>query len=86
MGILRDVAAAVRMAGYQIVNVDVTIVAQTIRIAPHRTAMRETLATTLGVVPDAVSIKATTTDGLGFLGNDEGLAAMATALIDRQVE
>lgn len=86
MGILRDVAAAIRMAGYEIVNVDVTIVAQTVRIAPHRAAMREKLRTTLGIATDDVSVKATTTDGLGFLGNDEGLAAMATAVIDRQAE
>lgn len=86
MTILRDVAAAVRMAGFAIVNVDVTIVAQTIRIAPHRTAMRDSVAATLGIDKESVSVKATTTDGLGFLGNDEGLAAFATAVIAAQVE
>lgn len=86
MAILRDVAAAVRMAGFDIVNVDVTIVAQTIRVAPHRSAMRDVVATTLGIELDEVSVKATTTDGLGFLGNDEGLAAFATAVIAPQSE
>lgn len=86
MAILHDTAAAVRMAGFRIVNVDVTIVAQTIRVAPHRAVMRDKLAATLGIATDDVSVKATTTDGLGFLGRDEGLAALATAVIERQVE
>lgn len=86
MAILRDVAAAVRMAGFEIGNLDVTIVAQTIRIAPHRTEMRTSVAVAVGVPVDAVSVKATTTDGLGFLGNDEGLAAFATAVLEPQSE
>lgn len=86
MAILRDVAAAVRMAGFDIVNVDVTIVAQTVRIAPHRATMRHNVASTLGIEAGDVSVKATTTDGLGFLGNDEGLAAIATAMIAPQSE
>lgn len=74
-----DLVAA---AGFSVVNVDVTIVAESIRVAPHREAMRSAIAGVLGVDVDAVSVKATTTDGLGFLGRDEGIAALATATLD----
>lgn len=67
--------------GLGVVNVDVTIIAQSIRVAPHREAMRSAIAGVLGVGEDAVSVKATTTDGLGFLGRDEGIAALATATV-----
>jgi 2-C-methyl-D-erythritol 2,4-cyclodiphosphate synthase len=67
--------------GLGVVNVDVTIIAQSIRVAPHREAMRSAIAGVLGVGVDAVSVKATTTDGLGFLGRDEGIAALATATV-----
>jgi 2-C-methyl-D-erythritol 2,4-cyclodiphosphate synthase len=74
-----DLVAA---AGFSVVNVHVTIVAESIRVAPHREAMRSAIAGVLGVDVDAVSVKATTTDGLGFLGRDEGIAALATATLD----
>ena len=67
--------------GLGVVNVDVTIIAQSIRVAPHREAMRSAIAGVLGVGEEAVSVKATTTDGLGFLGRDEGIAALATATV-----
>lgn len=60
---------------------DVTVIAQTVRVAPHRRAMREALAGTLGLGVDRVSVKATTTDGLGWLGRDEGIAAMAAVTL-----
>ncbi len=55
--------------------------AQTVKVAPHREALRANLATTLGAPLEAVSVKATTTDGLGFLGRDEGVAAIAVATL-----
>jgi 2-C-methyl-D-erythritol 2,4-cyclodiphosphate synthase len=77
---LEFVREAVRMAGAAGVGVDfvdVTVVAQSIRVSPHRQAIREGLAGALGLDPGAVSVKATTTDGLGLIGRGEGIAAMA---------
>ena len=71
---------AVRMAGAKgvaVVAVDVTVISQSVRVGPYREAIRAGLAGGLGVETDRVSVKATTTDGLGVLGRDEGLAAMA---------
>jgi 2-C-methyl-D-erythritol 2,4-cyclodiphosphate synthase len=68
-------------AGWQVAHVDATVVAETIRIAPHRDAIRARMAGALGVEVGAVSVKATTTDGLGFLGRGEGLAAVAVVTV-----
>ena len=64
-------------------NVDVTITAQAPKMLPHIPAMIANIAADLGVDPDCVSVKATTTERLGFTGREEGIAAMATALIYR---
>ncbi len=77
---LEFVRAAVAMAarvGVAPVHADVTIVAQHVRVSPHRDAIRLGLAAALGLDPVAVSVKATTTDGLGFVGRGEGMAAVA---------
>lgn len=66
---------------YQPVNVDVTVIAQAPRLAPHITTMRQHIAAELGLPAAAVSVKATTTEGLGFTGRSEGIAAHAVALI-----
>ena len=71
----------VREAGFEIGNVDVTVIVQSIRVSPHRQAMRENIATALGLRIGDVSVKATTTDGLGWIGSDEGLAAHAVVLL-----
>ena len=71
--------AMVRGGGWQVENVDATIVAQRPRLAGHVTAMRQALAGALGVSIDRVSVKATTTDGMGFTGAGEGVAAYAVA-------
>ncbi len=68
--------------GWRVGNVDVTIVAQSVRVGPHREAMAARLAEVLGVDVGAVSVKATTTDGLGALGRGEGIAAHAVASIE----
>ena len=81
--LLRDVAAKVAAQGYRIVNVDATVVAQAPRVSPHFPAMTGNIASDLGVMPAAVSLKATTTEGLGFTGRGEGIAAMAVALLEK---
>lgn len=68
---------------WRVVNVDLTLLAQQPRIAPWREQIRHSIATLLGVTPNEVNLKATTTEHLGFLGRNEGLAAMATVLIDQ---
>ncbi len=77
MALLRDVVAAARSAGVAPTHLDATVVAQTVRVAPHRDAIRRALAAALHLDVGRVSVKATTTDGLGFLGRDEGIAAVA---------
>lgn len=77
MQLLRTVVDRCAASGLEIEHVDVTVVAQGIRISPHRLVMRESLAGVLKVGVEQVSVKATTTDGLGFIGRDEGLAAVA---------
>lgn len=75
----------VRARGGRIVNVDVTLVCEQPRIKPHRAAMRERLSQLLGIPIDAVSVKATTTEGMGFAGRQEGLAAQAIAAVSLPV-
>ena len=73
----------VQEAGWQLANADVVLIGQEPRLAPHRDAMRARLAGALGVEPDRVAVRATTTDYLGFTGRGEGLAAQAVALLRR---
>jgi len=80
--LLRSTAAKVRDSGYRIVNLDATIVAEAPRMSPHIARMIGNIAADLGVEPAQVNLKATTTERLGFVGRDEGIAAMAIALID----
>ncbi len=74
----------VRRNGWAIANVDCTIIAQRPRIAPHRSAIVERVAALLGIPAEAVSVKATTTDGLGMLGRGEGIACTAVVLLQTQ--
>lgn len=83
---LRHVWSALYADGWRIENADLTLVASQPRLAPYRYQMRQALAETLGVNLTQVSVKATTTDGLGALGRAEGLMAMATALLWRADE
>jgi 2-C-methyl-D-erythritol 2,4-cyclodiphosphate synthase len=73
----------VRDDGWELVNADVILIGEEPRLAPHRNAMRERLAEVLGVEVERVAVRATTTDGLGFTGRREGLAAQAVALLRR---
>jgi len=81
--ILRATARELTEAGWRIQNVDVTVVAQRPRITPHRSAMIERIAEAVGADPADISIKATTTDGMGFIGRAEGIAALAVASVER---
>jgi 2-C-methyl-D-erythritol 2,4-cyclodiphosphate synthase len=82
LALLRDAYAQVRDAGWRLVNADCVLVGQEPRIAPHREEMRRRLAEAIG--EGEVNVRATTTDGLGFAGRGEGLAAQAVALLERR--
>ncbi len=79
--LLRETARLLSEAGYSVGNVDVTIIAQAPKMAPHIPAMRANIAADLSLPLDAVSVKATTTERLGFTGRGEGIAAQAAALL-----
>jgi len=82
--ILRETARKVRECKLRVVNIDATIVAQEPRMAPHLPRMIGNIAADLDVAPAAINIKATTTEGLGFLGRVEGIGAQAVALLQEQ--
>lgn len=79
---LRGVAGLLAADGWRVANVDATVIAQAPKLAPHIPAMREHIASDLGVELGRVSVKATTTERLGFAGREEGVAAIAVALIE----
>lgn len=72
-----------RERGYAVVNADLTLLCEAPRLADHRDTIRKSIAAMLGVAPDAVNLKATTTEKMGFLGRREGLAAEAIVLLSR---
>lgn len=82
-GILAEVARALADDGWSIADIDATVVAEGPRIASHRDRMINTVAAALAITPEQMSVKATTTDGLGVIGRGEGIAALAVALIER---
>lgn len=84
--LLRHVVQRLQEDGYVVVNVDTTIVAQAPKIAPYVEEMRQQLADALDMGKDAVSVKATTSEGLGFTGRKEGIMALAIALIRHERE
>jgi 2-C-methyl-D-erythritol 2,4-cyclodiphosphate synthase len=81
--LLRHCMSLVRERGWSVANADLTLLAERPRVGPHREAIRALLAPELGVAPDAVNVKATTTEKLGFLGRADGLAAQAAVLLQR---
>jgi len=83
MELLRGVIARVNEAGWVVANADVTLVCERPHLAGYRLAMRQRLAGALGIASDAVSVKATTTEGMGFEGRGEGIAALAVCLLSR---
>ena len=79
--LLKDVMALVRKEGYELSNIDATIALQVPKINPYVPEMKSVLAQTMGVAPGQISIKATTTEKLSFVGREEGISAYAVALI-----
>ena len=79
---LNEVARVISLRGGRIVNVDATVIAEAPKIGPHVHAMKQQISTALDINPNRVGIKATTNEGLGFLGRAEGIAAMAVAAVD----
>jgi 2-C-methyl-D-erythritol 2,4-cyclodiphosphate synthase len=73
----------IKAKGWQIVNIDSTIIAQRPKLAPYNDQMRQNMAQTLGLSTEQVGIKATTSEGLGFAGRGEGIAAYAVALLEQ---
>ena len=80
--LMRRVAGLVHERGWRVVDADCTIAAQAPKLAPYRDEMRANMAAALGVEKDAVGVKATTTERLGFVGREEGIAAWAVALLE----
>ena len=83
MKLLAAVADFVRERGYEILDVDSVIAAQAPKLSPYRDQMRENLARAMGISPENVGVKATTTEHLGFEGREEGISATAVALLVR---
>jgi len=83
MDLLRRVAGMAADSGWETSHVDVTVIAETVRVAPHREAIAQNLADALSLAVDAVSVKATTTDGLGFIGRGDGLATVAVVTVTK---
>ncbi len=81
--LLRHVVTLVAEKGYKVINADITVIAQRPKMRPYVDAMRANVAADLGIDTDAVSVKATTTEGLGFTGRVEGIAAQASVLLSR---
>lgn len=79
---LREAARQVNFRGGRIINIDATVIAQQPKIGPHITKMKEQIAEALGMQPRYIGIKATTNEHLGFIGREEGIAAMAIASVD----
>ena len=84
--LLRRVGELLREAGYQVVNIDATLLAQAPKIGPWKPEMAENLAAALDIPPERVNVKATTEEGLGFTGDGSGMAAHAAALLERTAE
>lgn len=81
--LLQEVARLIREKGYMVSNLDATIIAQAPKMAPHIAQMAANIAADISVAADAVNVKATTTEKLGFAGREEGIAAEAVCLITK---
>jgi 2-C-methyl-D-erythritol 2,4-cyclodiphosphate synthase len=82
--LLETIRDRVQQTGYAILTIDSTVVAETPKLVPYMAAMQRALAGSLGISEEQISIKATTTEGLGFAGRQEGIAAYAVALLVRK--
>jgi 2-C-methyl-D-erythritol 2,4-cyclodiphosphate synthase len=86
LDLLARALALVRDAGFEMGNVDATVIAERPRLAPHLPAMRERIAEALGIEAARVNVKATTNEGIGAIGRGEGIAAMAVAVVEEANE
>ncbi len=84
--ILSEVARMMRERGFAAENIDCTVICEEPKISPHAYSMEKKIADTLGISPEAVNVKGTSTEGLGFTGRREGIAAMASALVRKATE
>lgn len=82
--LLETAAAAVREEGFEIIDVDSVIAAQAPKLSPYREQMRENLARAMSIPVDNIGVKATTTERLGFAGREEGIAAFATCILEKE--
>ena len=82
--LLKEVMRRVREAGWEVVNIDATVLAQAPKLSPHKLQMRENLAAAAGLDVSQVSVKATTEEGLGWTGSSEGMAVHALALLTKK--
>jgi 2-C-methyl-D-erythritol 2,4-cyclodiphosphate synthase len=82
--LLKKVVEMVEQKGFLISNIDATVVAQAPKLAPYRAQMEEKIAQTVEVEHEQVNVKATTTEGLGFIGKEEGIAAYAVVLVEKR--
>lgn len=80
--ILRSAVHLLAERNYQVVNVDATVICEAPKLAPHVPAMRERLASAIGIGPQHVSVKGKTNEGMGWIGRGEGIAVVAVALVD----
>ncbi|MEX1094252.1 MAG: 2-C-methyl-D-erythritol 2,4-cyclodiphosphate synthase [Acidimicrobiia bacterium] len=81
LSLLSEAAGMAANSGFAVSHVDATVIAERIRVAPHRQAIRESIAAALGIPTDLISVKATSTDGLGFTGTSQGVAAVAVVTV-----
>jgi 2-C-methyl-D-erythritol 2,4-cyclodiphosphate synthase len=81
--LLKEVVSLLKKEGYSVVNIDATVIAQKPKLAPYIDEMRKRIAATLGVDVDSVSVKATTEEGLGYSGAEQGIGATAVCLIEK---
>lgn len=86
LDLLASISALLKQAGYKVINIDSVIVAQAPRLAPYIPSMRSNIAAALGISTEQVSVKATTTEKLGFEGRQEGISAQAIVLIEENTD
>ena len=82
LDLLRQTAGLLREAGYAVVNIDATVIAQKPKLSPYIETMRQTLSETMAIHPDRLNLKATTEERLGFTGREEGIAAHCVCLLE----
>ena len=86
IGLLREVASLLAEAGWGVVNVDATVICEAPKLAGHREPMQSAIARAIGIDLAAVNVKFTTNEGMGFVGRGEGIAALASAALERRSE